>query len=242
MKRIGHLAGLLLLLSACHGSAPPQLATGAPSLATGTVALENGSPDVALRICSQHVASDPRDLNALVCQGDALTALGRADEADAVYTKVLALNHGSLRALLGLGRLRLASDPKRAEELFLQALQQNPRNAVVLNDLGIARDLQGNHADAQKAYGDAIAADPDMRAARVNLALSVALQGRPGDAARELLPLAGGLNASTRERHDLAAILVMNGHTEEAMKLLSPELQGADLDAAIAGYRALAPH
>ena len=58
-------------------------------------------------------------------------------------------------------------------------------------------------------------------------------------AARLLLPLAGGLDASLRERHDLAAVLAMAGRTTEAARLLSPDLQGADLDAALAGYRAL---
>ena len=31
----------------------------------------------------------------------------------------------------------------------------------------------------------------------------------------------------------------MQGQTDEAARLLSPDLQGADLDAALAGYRAL---
>ena len=80
--------------------------------------------------------------------------------------------------------------PGRAEELLLLALAQNPREAAVLNNLGIARDLQGRHAEAQKSYGEAIAANPSMRAAQVNLALSMALSGQPDAAAfRELAVL-----------------------------------------------------
>ena len=240
MKFAKCVAGLLLL-TACGSHSEPQLRTGVPSLHTARVALQSGAPSVALGICSRVVQADGYDAAALACEGDALTALGRPAEADTAYTRALTLAPKSVPVLLGLGRLRLATDPIRAEVLFLAALRQNPRDAVALNDLGIARDLQGRHAEAQQSYAAASAADPDMRAAQVNLALSMALQGRPADAARLLGPIASSPDATTRERHDMAAALAMNGNTEAAKQLLRPELQGADLDAAIAGYRALLP-
>jgi len=227
----------VLLLAACS-QPTAELGTGQPSLNTARAALDGGGPDVALSICTRIGATRPSS-DALTCQGDALAALGRPNEADTAYANALVLAPRSVGALLGLGRLRLADNPGRAEELLLLALAQNPREAAVLNNLGIARDLQGRHAEAQKSYGEAIAANPSMRAAQVNLALSMALSGQPDAAARLLLPLAGGLDASLRERHDLAAVLAMAGRTTEAARLLSPDLQGADLDAALAGYRAL---
>ena len=240
MQRIGALAGLILL-TACTSRTPPQLSTGEPSLNTGQVALSDGAPDVALAICRRRSVDDPTSVAALACEADALTALGRPNEADAVLLKALTIDPKSVRILVGVGRLRLANDPGHAEKLFQLALQLQPRNAVALNDLGIAQDLQGHHTAAQASYAAAIAADPDMRAAQVNLALSMALQGRPDDGARLMLSVAGGPDATVRERHDLAAVLAMAGHVDEATRLLSPELQGADLDAALAGYRALQP-
>lgn len=226
-----------LALAACSQTTT-ALGTGQPGLATAHAALGTGALDLALAICAR-LATASRSAEALACQGDALTQLHRLNEADTAYTDALVLDPKSVSALLGLARLRLASDAKRAEELLLLALAQRPREAAALNDLGIARDLQGRHTDAQKAYGEAIAANPDMRAAQVNLALSMALSGHPDEAARRLLPLAGGPDATVRERHDLAAVLAMAGRTAEAAHLLSPDLQGAELDAAIAGYRAL---
>jgi Flp pilus assembly protein TadD len=237
MKRFA-LGAVLALLASC-AQPGPQLGTGQPSLNTARAALDSGAPDLALNICTRIAASDPGNAEALACQGDALIAQGRPNEADAAYTNAIVVDPGCIPALLGLGRLRLASDPRRAEELFRLVLARAPRNAVALNNLGIARDLQGRHAEAQAAYGQAIAADPDMRAAQVNLALSTALAGRPGDAARLLQPLASGPDATVRERHDLAAVLVMDGRVAEATQLLSPDLQGAELEAAISGYRAL---
>ena len=239
MTRVGVLAALTLL-AACSGQTAPQLSTGDPSLRTAHAALESGAPLIALNICTR-LAQTSRSAEILTCEGDALTTLAKTGEAATAYAAALAADHGSVAALLGLGRLRLATDPVRAEELFLQVLAQQPRQAAALNDLGIARDLQGRHVEAQKAYGEALGADPDMRAAHVNLALSVALEGRPDDAVRMLQPLADSPEATSRERHDLAAVLAMAGRNAEAARLLSPDLQGADLEKALAGYRSLLP-
>ena len=237
MKRLAVVA-CLSLLTACTTSTP-QLGTGTPSVNAARAALQGGAPEVALNICRRISATGRAGAAVLTCEGDALAALNRADQADTAYTVALLQDPDSAQALMGLGRLRLTSDPQRAEALFSHVTANDPRNAAALNDLGVARDMQGRHADAQTAYGLAIAADPDMRAAQVNLALSLALAGRPAEGVHMLAPIANKPDATTRERHDLAAVLAMQGHTDEAVRLLSPELQGADLDAALAGYRAL---
>ena len=236
-----HMSGaavLLALLGGCSASGDPQL-SGRASLATARVALASGSSGLAFNICTGLLADRPRDPALLVCQGDALTATGRAAEALAAYTAALAADGGSAEARIGLGRLRLGTDPAAAERLFLEALAKSPRNAVALNNLGIARDLQGRHADAQTAYGEAIAAAPDLRAPQVNLALSIAMSGRAGEAVRILRPIAERPDATPRERHDLAAALAMDGKTDEAARLLRPELNGSQADQAVEGFRAL---
>ena len=171
--------------------------------------------------------------------GDALAAMGRNAEATGAYELALVADGKSVPAKIGLGRIRLASDPAAAEALFLDALVRDPRNPTALNNLGIARDLQGRHADAQTAYAEAIGAAPEMRAAQVNLALSLAMSGRAGEGVRILRPIAGRADATARERHDLAAVLAMDGKPEEAVKLLRPELDGAQTDEAVVGFRSL---
>ena len=71
-------------------------------------------------------------------------------------------------------------------------LQQEPHNAAALNNLGIARDLQDHHGDAEPAYRAALAASPDMTAAKVNLALCLAIRGQGGEAIGLLRPMADG--------------------------------------------------
>ena len=231
---------LVALLGAC--SSTDATLSGAPSLETARVALASGSSELALNICNGLLTRRGRDAALLVCRGDALTSLGRNSEATSAYQEALAADSKSSPAKLGLGRLYLASDPARAEALFMDALTREPRNAAVLNNLGIARDLQGRHADAQVAYGEAIASAPDLRAPQVNLALSLAMSGRSPEAVRIMRPIGERQDATPRERHDLAAVLAIDGKRDEAARLLRPDLEGQQTDEAISGFQLLPAH
>lgn len=232
------LLAALALLAACSARLDPSL-DGQPSLSTARVALAGGSAPIALNICTALARDRPRDADLLTCQGDALTALGRSAEAVTAFNAALASSPDNPGARIGLGRLRLASDPAAAEALFLAALARKPRDPTALNNLGIARDLQGHHADAQAAYGEAIAAAPDLRAAQVNLALSLAMSGRAAEAVRIIRPIGERPNATARERHDLAAVLAMDNKPEEAARLLRTDLPPTQTESAIDAFRAL---
>jgi tetratricopeptide (TPR) repeat protein len=210
-----------------------------PSIETAHIALKNGAVEMAFAICRQLSESDKRSLEPLICQGDAALLLGRAEDAAAAYAAALTLAPRSQDALLGLGRLSLPNDARRAEAIFTTLLAEDPRDAIALNNLGIALDLQGRPDEAQSSYARAIASNPDMRAASINLALSLAIQGKPGVALGRLPALAGGRNSSIRERHDFAAIMAMAGRDSEAEGLLSGDLTRAEIQDALSGYRAL---
>jgi Flp pilus assembly protein TadD len=235
------LAFLLLLLSACSGRDGSRLGTGQPSLAVARAALSSGSPEVAAKVAENILLRNPLDLGALLIRGDALAAAGHSDGALASYTRALTVNSRSTGAKIGLGRLQLATDPRQAELLFLSVLEQEPRHAAALNNLGIAHDLQGDHVRAQDAYRRALGADPTMRAAEVNLALSMALNGRAARAVQILGPLARDESASRRLRHGLAAVLAMAGDKEAARKILAEDLTLEQIERALLGYEALRP-
>jgi len=233
--------GLLILLSACGGRGLSTPGSGQPGIDVAQAALRGGSPQIALQIAGGILAKEPNSDPALIVQGEALTALGRLDEAAASFSAVLQHDPASVGAHVGLGRVRLASDPTAAEALFLEALQREPRNAVALNDLGIARDLQGRHDDAQAAYRQALAANPDMSAAQVNLALSLAMSGRSRDAVQLLRPMASDPGASRQLRHNLAAVLTMAGDKTEAERILSADLSPEEVLRALEAYAAARP-
>ena len=242
MVRPAFIAAIALVaLTACTAE-QARLGDGTPSLKTAETALSSGAPDLAYRICAALVDGGDRSTKTLVCKANALTGLGRSAEAASVFAVALQGAPRNSDALIGVGRLRLATDPAGAEQLFMQALAVSPRDAVALNDLGIARDLQGRHHDAQTAYAEAIGSNPDARAPQVNLALSMAMSGQAGEGARMLRPLAENGTATARERHDYAAVLTMAGRPDEAAQFLSPELTGSQAEQAVSAYRTMPSH
>jgi Flp pilus assembly protein TadD len=228
--------GFLVLLAACSGHGAGGLSGGQPGIDVADAALRGGSAQIALQVVDAILAKDPGNIRALITQGEALTVLGRMGDAEISFSTALQRDPGSVAAHIGLGRLKLASDPVTAEALFVEALQRDPRNGAALNDLGIARDLQGRHADAQDAYRRALAIDASMSAAQVNLALSMAMSGQSRGAVDLLRPLASNPDASPKLRHDLAAVLTMAGQKAEAARILSADLTPADVERALTAY------
>lgn len=124
--------------------------------------------------------------------------------------------------------------------LFLEVLQKEPRDAVAWSNLGIARDLQGRHTDAQAAYRQALGLNPEMHAAQVNLALSLAMSGQGARALPLIQPLASAPGASRKLRHDYAAVLAMSGKRTEAQAILSADLTPEEVRQAMAEFDAKA--
>lgn len=152
-----------------------EFSSAPPGLNVADVALSNGEPGIALAVADARLAVDPADLGARVRRGEANVQLGRAMAAAADFQYVLARNPRSAAAAKGLGKLDLPGQPQAAELLFYTAVTSTPHDAAAWNDLGIARDLEGRHRDAQAAYRRAIQEGPDMSAAQANLARSLAL-------------------------------------------------------------------
>lgn len=225
----------VLWLTAC-GTNSPHLAQEQPNVEVARAALRGGSPQVALQILSNTLSRAPDNGPALLVQGDALTAMGQYEQAELTYDKILRREPDSVGANIGVGRIRLASDPAAAEVIFLKVLHRDPHNTTALSDMGVARDLLGRHKEAQAAYQEALAMDPQFFAAQVNLALSLAMTGRSDDAIRMLRPLASTASASPKLRHDLAAALAMAGNRDEASRILSADLSPDEVRQALNAY------
>jgi Flp pilus assembly protein TadD len=216
----------LLALAACSSSDKSGL-LAAQDATLGDAALNAGNPDAALRLADETLARDPANAAALTRRGVAFTALGRLAEARDSLRQAVARQPRNVTALLALGRVQLPVDPIAAEASFQAVLHQDAGNAAALNNLGIARNLQGRHADAEEAFRAALAAAPDMTAAQVNLALCLAIRGQGEQAIGLLRPLADHPDATRKVREDYAAVLAMSGQRPEAERIL-----GANMDAA----------
>ncbi len=215
---------LLLLLASCSGSHEGSFSTKRPGLDVADVALANGAPETTLHIAQQILATDPHNVPALVRAGMAQAALDQRDQARRSFDQALALSPNDDAATLGAGRLELATDPAAAADRLLRLTKRDPHNVAALIDLGIAKDLLGQHADAQRAYRSALVLEPDRIAGQVNLGLSLAVSGDPQQALKILRPLARGSDASPRIRQDLAVALALAGDDEEAASVLHTDI------------------
>ncbi len=227
---------LVLALAGCGGPIEREFSRSTPSLNVADAALRGGSAQVALQVATGVLSSSPNNAEALTIQGDALTMLGRPDQAATSYEQALRSDKDMIRAKIGLGRLKLGNDPATAERLFLEVLSKDPRDTTALNNLGIARDLQGQHAGAQSAYQQALGVAPDLHAAQVNLALSLAMSGKGAQAIPLIQPLASQPSATRKLRHDYAAVLAMSGRRAEAEAILQVDLTPAEVRQAMAEF------
>ena len=177
------IAVSLTLLAGCSAQERNKTLAGKADMRLAEVAMANGMPQTALSVTREILESDPRNVAALLHQGDALVAMGQSDAAEECYRRAAEVDPQSVDALRGLGRVRLAmGQPKAAEAAFRTTIQRAPNDAAAFNNLGIALDLQERHDEAQAAYQEALTRRPAMTAAQVNLGLSLALGGATGRA------------------------------------------------------------
>ncbi len=242
LKRSGaFLLVPVLLLASCAQQSPATNAVATAQIGTNTLnvadaAIAGGDPNMALSVSQSILASDPGNVQALEHEGDAYYALNRCPAAIAAYQLALKHDPKASEAETGQGRCLLKTDPRSAEQAFLRAIQDDPGNANALNDLGIARDLQGNFAGAVEPYQQALLADPSLTAVEVNLGLSLALSGNGPQALQYLGPLATSQQATPKIRQDYAAALVATGRVSEARQVLAVDLPPDQVNRAIAGF------
>jgi Flp pilus assembly protein TadD len=226
-------AGFLILALTLAGCAQTPTPTPAPATSANEssgvmnvvdAAIAGGDPAMALKVSQTVLASDPHNLDALYHEGAAYYAMNRCMDAIAVYKVALTVDQKSSEADVGIGRCLLRRDAVTAEQMFEAAVANDPDNASALNDLGIARDLQANHAGAQAAYQQALLLQPGSVSTEVNLGMSLALSGDGPDALQYLGPLATSQEATPKIREDYAAALVAAGRPDEARAVLAIDL------------------
>jgi Flp pilus assembly protein TadD len=229
-----------LAVAGCSGSAAQEAAGDAnQTLRIADAALAAGTPAVALKVLETPLAANPANTDALLRQGRAYLMMGNSAGAETSYRHALAADSHLLEARAGLGKVIMANSPAEAEKMFVEVLAAEPKNTAVLNNLGVARDLQGHHAEAQEAYHQALAITPDLNSARQNLGLSLAVSGKAEEGVTVLGPMAGNSGNDRRVRDNYAVALTLTGHTSEAGRVLGEEMNQADVNSALNGYRAL---
>jgi len=232
---------LAALLGVTGCGSLPQLGRSEPdpSLRLAGIFMNAGAPEAALRAADDTLARRPADTEALALRADALAAMCHGDEAQQAYLAAIARTPSAVAPRISLGRLLVRSNPAAAEGVFADVLAREPGNAIALNNLGITRDLQGRHEQAQASYRAALVADPRMSGASVNLGLSMVLAGDMHRAVQVLAPMASAPDAPPGVLENLGIALAGTGETIEARRMLSRVLPPDEVAQTLAQYRPL---
>ena len=235
---------MLAMVGGCAATAPKPATDEAaavsgsqqPMLRLARAAHAAGDYASAVNLYRTIVASAPNPTISVEL-GDTLMDAGSFDDAISSYRSVPAKSPAELGAALGLERAYLAlNDISKAMEQAERARALSPEDNRVLIGRGIALDLYGRHQEAQASYNALLAKAPDNRAARVDLAISLALTKDYDRAADILMPIARSSNATARERQDLALIYGLKGDKEEAMRWSKMDLDPSEVSSNLQYY------
>ena len=225
------LGGLLLA-----GTAPLQSALAQPAQvqAIRPSSAENLNSNLA------RLASNPRDVTALIGAGEAALDMDDARAAAGFFARADALQPNSGRVKAGLGRVMLKNqNPAEALRLFDQAVRLGFPEATLLSDRGLARDMTGDQAGAQRDYQTALQRTPDDVELTHRYAASLGISGQVDAAERVLKPL---LYKSDRAAWRYRAfILAMNNRQADAKKIAEQTMPG-QLASALIPYMQKMPY
>jgi Flp pilus assembly protein TadD len=183
----------------------------------GETRLARGDYGAALAAFRQAPADGPFVARARQGEGLALSAQGRGEAALAALSAAAAQDPNLWRAWNGVGReYDRRRDWVNAEAAYARALDASARDALVLNNRGYSRMLQGRLGEASADFVAALEKRPDLTAARGNLRLVLALQGDYGRASAR--GAGGDDSAALLNNAGFAALL--RGDYEKAMTLL----------------------
>lgn len=168
---------------------------------------------------------NPGDRNYTIALSRNLRYVGRNSDAVALLSDWLGKHQPDGKVLLELGKAYLASDRLGlAEKTLRQSLDKDANNWDAYSSLGVVMDYQGNHADAQAQYLEALKIAPDNPTVLNNLGLSRAQAGDLPGAIEALRRAADQPSAGVQVRQNLAMVLAINGDLEGAERLTRKDL------------------
>ena len=185
--------------------------------AQGMSSLEIRQPEGAEEL-SRHLArlaTNPKDIEALIGGGEAALKLNDARAAAGFFARAQEVSPSSHRVKTGLARSMLGMEnPVEALRLFKEAVAFGAREADIAGDRGLAFDLTGDPVRAQQDYQLALDRNERDPILIRRYAVSLGISGKWQEADKLLDPL---LRKSDKAAwRDRAFILAMNGQTKQA--------------------------
>lgn len=186
------------------------------------------------------LASNPRDVAALIGAGEAALDLDDARAAAGFFARADSASPNNGRVKAGLGRVMLKlQNPAEALRQFDLATKAGYSETTILSDRALAKDMTGDQAGAQRDYQAALRATPNDDETVRRYAASLGISGQVDASDKVLQPL---LYKSDRAAWRYRAfILAMNNRQPDAKKIADQTLP-AQLAASLVPYMQKMPY
>ncbi len=174
----------------------------------------------ALRFYQDVLEREPKNVQALLGQGEIFLLLDAPGEAAERFQAVTSIAPNEGRGDAGLARaLTQMNEPERALPYFAAAVEKGAVSAKFYNHYGIALDLMGKHQDAQVQYGRGLDLTPGDVSLLNNLGLSLALSEDYPAAVRLLSDVVSAMPDTMQARQNLALAYAFSGDMTTALRL-----------------------
>ncbi len=174
-----------------------------------------------------------------LAMGDTLLALGAYNDATKAYHDAISRG-ATVDAYRGLGNALIGQgQPGLALTQFDEAIRRAGDDVRGYSGKGVALDMLGDYAAAQRVYRRALEIDSDNKTVLNNLGLSLAFSGAPQEAIDLLLPVALDPEATPRHRQNLALAYGLAGNMPEAAKIARMDLDEESVQKNLAYYQLL---
>ncbi|WP_334179484.1 tetratricopeptide repeat protein [Pseudoxanthomonas sp.] len=179
---------------------------------------------------SQATVLDPNQFTAYMIQGQLALGRGDLDEAERLSRLAarVAPDHPQLAAINGMVTLR-RGDADTALKIVTVAMNEAPDDVQLRYALGFIHMALGHWAFAEQAFRGVIEKVPGSDSLRSLIADLMRRQGRPADAADELVPLVALNNAPALHRY-IGHLRLAAGQNDEALAALRIALAGQPRD------------
>ncbi len=203
------------------GSLTPS-SRDADRFSEGLHCYRSGQHDRAIRLLSDLLATDPRQVEARHVLGLSLRAVGRSTESVIQLRVVVGTQPKNAEAWSNLGvALREAGDPVGAREaLELSAVLGRSDSQTWINLGNVESDL-GRFEEASAAFGKALELDPDRAEAHCGRGRALLELGRVGEA-KQALASSIAFDPGSAEAHNcMAFALASSGNVEGCLGSLA---------------------
>ncbi|HUD93722.1 tetratricopeptide repeat protein [Sphingobium sp.] len=186
------------------------------------------------------LAANPKDVAALIGAGEAALELDDPHGAAGFFARADAIESGNGRIKAGLARVMLKlQNPVEAVRLFDQASRLGFPDATILADRGLARDMTGDQAGAQRDYHAALVRTPEDAELIRRYAASLGISGQVQAADKVLEPL---LYKSDRAAWRYRAFIYAMNNRQADAKKVAEQTMPVQLAAAITPYMQKMPY